>query len=179
MQITCVRGNHWICLSTVGCQPSEVIVYDSLNGRLDPHTKKLVADIMQSRERHIDIFYADVQHQSGSNDCGLFAIALATSVCYGKDPATSSFKQSNMRSHLFSCIEKGKMEPLPTRATRRPKLPKTETFPIYCVCRLGDDGTEMVQCSTCNEWYYVSCVSVPLHISLNSEELLWPCSSCF
>ena len=38
VQILCVRGNHWICASTVGCGPSTINIYDSLHGHLDNHT---------------------------------------------------------------------------------------------------------------------------------------------
>ena len=81
MQIVCIRGNHWLCVSTVGCPPSTINVYDSLHGDLDAHSKKLVAD---PKQKHINVCYADVQCQSGTNDCGLFAIGFATSLCFGK-----------------------------------------------------------------------------------------------
>ena len=40
-----------------------------------------------------------IHKQSGVDDCGLFAIANATSVCYGQDPAVMNFDQSLMRLH--------------------------------------------------------------------------------
>ena len=121
VQIVCVRGNHWICLSTIGCQPSTMNVYDSLHGRLDLLTKKIVADLVQSKENEIEILYADVQRQSGASDCGLFALAFATSVCYGDYPAASSYTQSEMREHLLSCIKKGQIVRFPQRTKRRLK----------------------------------------------------------
>lgn len=93
VQIVCVRGNHWVCVSTVGCPPSTIKVYDSLHGDLDAHTKKLVADLMQSKQQHINVCYANVQRQSGTNNCGLCAIAFATSLCFGEDPTTVNFWQ--------------------------------------------------------------------------------------
>ena len=38
---------------------------------------------MQSKDRSIEVHYANVQRQSGISDCGIFAIAFATSVCLG------------------------------------------------------------------------------------------------
>lgn len=107
VQIVCIRGNHWICLSTMRCQPSTVYVYDSLHGKLDAHTKKVVADLMQSKENQIEVRYADVQRQSGASDCGLFALAFATTLYFGDNPETISYTQSAMREHLLPCIEKG------------------------------------------------------------------------
>ena len=102
VQILCIRKNHWICVSTVSCKPSSVNIYDSLHGCLDRHTRKLVADLLQSKQQHIEICYPDVQWQSGVSDCGLFAIAVATSICFGRDPNTAAFTQRDMRSRLLS-----------------------------------------------------------------------------
>ena len=41
-----------------------------------------------------------VQKQSGSEDCGLFAIAFATSIAFGQDPLKTTYTQSFMRKHL-------------------------------------------------------------------------------
>ena len=46
LQIMCVNGNHWICVSTIGCPSSTIHVYDSMHGSLHTHTQKLVADLM-------------------------------------------------------------------------------------------------------------------------------------
>ena len=178
VQILCVRGNHWICASTVGCGPSSINIYDSLHGHLDDHTRKLVADLMQSKQKHIEVCYTDVQRQSGVNDCGLFSIAFATSICCGEDPTTLNYRQRDMRTHLFHCIDSGEMTAFPTRSIiRRPKPAKKERLNIFCVCRQLDDGTEMVECSTCKEWFHTSCVRVPQRV-LKDEELSWTCSSC-
>ena len=50
VQVIIVNQNHWVALSTVGCQLSTIRVYNSLGGRLPKHCLKLVADLMQSRE---------------------------------------------------------------------------------------------------------------------------------
>lgn len=54
VQILCIPINHWICVSTVSCQPSTIDVYDSLHGYLYAHTQKLVADVIQSEKKYID-----------------------------------------------------------------------------------------------------------------------------
>ena len=178
VQILCISGNHWICISSIGCQQSTINVYDSLHGHLDAHTKKLVADLMQSKEKVIDVCYCDVQRQSGPNDCGLFAIAFATALCFGEDPTTLGFTQTTMRHHLFSCIQAGKMTQFTTRSTlRRPKPALKEKLAIYCICRLGDDGTEMVECSKCQEWFHLKCIHVPKQV-LKNKDIPWQCSSC-
>ena len=150
VQIVNVQSNHWICLSTVGCKPSTINAYDSLHGCIDAHTRKLITDVLQSKHRCIEVCYADVQWQSGLSDCGLFAIAFATSICSGKDPTTITFRQEDMRSHLLSCIQTNRLTGFPFRNTRRRSKPiRKEKVHIYCACRLIDDGTPMVECSSC------------------------------
>ena len=83
-------------ISTIGCPPSTIDVCDSMHLRLSSHTKKLVADLMQSQSEEITIRYQAVQWQSGGSDCGLFAVAFATSLCNGIDPVTVTFTQSEI-----------------------------------------------------------------------------------
>ena len=47
------------------------------------------------------------QTQQGGTDYGLFAIAEATSLGYGEDPAKSTFQQENLREHLLNVWSQG------------------------------------------------------------------------
>ena len=133
VQIVNVSGNHWITISTIGCTAGSVQVYDSLHMKLTSVTKKLVADLMMTRDKAISVTYANVQWQSGGNDCGLFALAFATSLCEGHDPAVIAYDQPQMSSHLLSCIVTGKMTAFPQRSSnRRAKINKTELIPVFC-----------------------------------------------
>ena len=51
--------------------------------------------------------------QSGSKDCGLFAVAYAVEIAYGNDPAKFIFKQSAMRQHLHNCLTSKSMSAFP------------------------------------------------------------------
>ena len=51
----------------------------------------------------------NIQKQQGFKDCGLFAIANATSICYGDDPTALVYEQHGMRQHLLNCLEKEEM----------------------------------------------------------------------
>ena len=50
------------------------------------------------------VLLTGVQKQSGSADCGVFAIAFATSIALGKDPSKNIYTQSLMRKHLADCL---------------------------------------------------------------------------
>ena len=136
VQVINVCSNHWVAFSTVGCQQSTIKMFDSLGGRLPKNALRLVADLMQSKEKEITIEFVDVQEQTGSVDCGLFALAFITSVCHGLDPATQCYNQKAMTRHLMTCIEKAQMTPFPATNGRKPKKPQKESLPVYCVCRL-------------------------------------------
>ena len=45
------------------------------------------------------------QKQVGAVDCGLFALALATSIAFGDDPSMRRYSQEKMRSHLLTCFQ--------------------------------------------------------------------------
>ena len=45
---------------------------------------------------------------------------------------------------------------------------------IFCVCRKGDDGSLMIQCDECLEWYHGSCVG----IDENEARRIDQCSCC-
>ena len=176
VQVIQVNNDHWLALSTVGCQPSEIRVFDSLGGRLPQNRMKLVADLLQSKEKELTIEYVHVQRQRGGSDCGLFALAFITSVCNGEDPAKHLYDQAAMRKHLVQCIEKGRMSPFPSSA-RRKSGKSTTTIPVYCVCRTIDDGTKMIECAGCKEWYHLACVEVE-KIFVANKKLDWFCHTC-
>ena len=169
VQVIIVDQNHWFALST----------YNSLGGRLPKHCLKLVADLMQSREKSVIVEFVDVQEQKGANDCGLFALAYITSICNGQDPATLLYDQAAMRPHLQECFEKGEIHvtPFPASIGRVHQQPIIKVILIYCVCRLIDDGTKMIECTQCNEWYHMACVDIHTKYITN-QKLDWFCQSC-
>jgi len=46
----------------------------------------------------------EIPHKNG-HDCGLYAIANATALAYGRDPSTQVYISRMMRDHLFKCLE--------------------------------------------------------------------------
>lgn len=153
--------------------------YDSLHLKLSNLTKKVLADLLMTKKKAITVTYSNVQFQNGGSDCGLLAIAFATSLCLGQDPATLLYDQPLMRNHLLSCIVAGEITDFPQqsirRKTRKHKV-DTELIPLFCICQLPDDGGLMIQCSQCDEWYHEACIRVP-NICLDETEP-WLCNKC-
>ena len=154
--------NHWITLSTVGCQPGHINIYDSLHMSIPKAVKELIADLMQWKGKEITINYCDVQWQIGADDCGIFAIAFATAICNGLDPASIVFDQVQLRKHLMTCLNNRVLTPFPERSRKRiTKVAKKEKLPVHCTCRLPDRGDVMIQCAKCKTWYHTSCMQIP------------------
>ena len=129
VQVLNLRENHWIVVSTIGCQPGCINVYDSLHMTLSCKIKKVIADLLQYPGDTITIHHCAVQWQSDISDCGLFAIAFATALCTGQDPTGSVFDQSAMRPHLLKCLQNQIITPFPERSQRR-VVKDPEVLPI-------------------------------------------------
>ena len=76
------RG-HWLVVSTVGVEHPEVQVFDSLYSSSSTSVKTQVAALLATDRPSISMSFMDVQMQSGSSDCGIFAIAFATALVFG------------------------------------------------------------------------------------------------
>ena len=63
----------------------------------------------------MQIAFPAVQIQRGGSDCGLFALAFATSLCEGENPSRISYIQHELRDHLFGCLESGVISTFPQR----------------------------------------------------------------
>lgn len=96
IQMVYVDPSHWICVSNIGCDKGYV-------GRLwlDDKYPWSCATILKSQNNDsIGINVVNVQPQIGGADCGLFAAAVATDLCFDIDPSTFSYLQADMRPHM-------------------------------------------------------------------------------
>ena len=78
IQIIHVQGNHWIKISTINCEEGEVGVYDSLYNSIDKNTH----DFMNHLVPGLHITLKECQKQDSIIDCGLFSIAINTSLAF-------------------------------------------------------------------------------------------------
>ena len=107
VQILNVANSHWITVSNIGFPAGHVQVFDSLpSGDVSECTKEQIAVLLCTKERQITLDYPAVQIQEGRSDCGVFAVAFATSLCTGDSPAIITYHQPSLRRHLMKCLEK-------------------------------------------------------------------------
>ena len=85
----------------------------------------------------IVIQHVHMQQQSGSSDCGLFALATAAAICNGLNPGSLEFQQRLMREHLRKSLQRKKLLPFPFKEVPRriPEFVLKDRLRIYCVCR--------------------------------------------
>ena len=119
--------------------------------------------------------------QTNSVDCGLFAIAFATSFCLTKTLCYDKIFDTNLfRNHLHECFENKKLTEFPltnkTLSIRRRKNIRVTTLEQYCICNLPACLDDMVQCDNCLCWYHKFCVNAPSDISRLDAEFI--CDFC-
>ena len=82
VQVLSASESHWITVSTIGCQPSTINMYDSLHMKLPKIIQKWIADIMQSLYHTIEVKYIIVQKQycaeakKNQGNCSIFALNI-------------------------------------------------------------------------------------------------------
>ena len=108
------------------------------------------------------------------SDCGLLAIAYATSICNGDDVCTIQNASSmKMRAHLVKCgFQESKMSPsLSEVACVEDKIS------VICHCRMPEKG-KMIQCSQCKEWIHQACEKAIPRRAWTEMMFVWYCKSC-
>lgn len=101
--------------STIGCLPGEVMVFDSLYSSVDPPTHNLLKQLFGV---DMKVKFEKYPQQAGGRDCGVFAIAICTSLANAIHPCRSSFKQDAVRHHLLKCFESLCLTPFPSSTSR-------------------------------------------------------------
>lgn len=113
---------HWVCLFYNG---DSLRVYDGLKGKSMPPLQQAFVDALFPHKP--PIFFPDVQAQSNSYDCGVFAIAYATSLALNQNPAFENFINAEMRPHLLRILESRELMQFPS-IPRKSRSGKRDIF---------------------------------------------------
>lgn len=180
IQIVNISNSHWICLSSLGCPPDTIQVYDSLPpsyARLAGNVQEVIASILFTKSPSIEFTFPDVQRQRTAVNCGLFALAFAHHLCSGQDPEQVIFREDVMRKHFIQCLQDEQMKPFPSapRKTTLRHRPLTGSLNVYCTCRLPDIGDQMLQCDNCTYWFHFTCIKDAKKLA---KEKSWLCPLC-
>ena len=113
IQILHTGNQHWVCVSSVGCLPGMVNLYDSLfHDIIETEVEEQVKSLMTGAYK--GLHNVPVQQQNKDSDCGVFAIAFATCPVHGIKPEDVDFDITKMRPHLLSCFKNKNMSLFPT-----------------------------------------------------------------
>ena len=91
------RFHCWALLQVVG---EDVYLYDSLFITASAETFKIVAQLIQSKKFTIKMM--NIQKQTNTVDCGLYAIAVLTSLLLGQDEFTFNKSARNKCNFIIS-----------------------------------------------------------------------------
>ena len=155
-------GANWVTFATFE-KPytSAVKLYDSSpSSGISTSVEESIANILHTPEDNIYVYLMNSDVQLNSNDCGLYAIANATEICFGFEPAQVQYRKSEMRKHLRVCLEKGTFSRFPSQTVKRSSLHASiHNIKIYCSCRMPDNGF-MFSCTRCRKWYHPKCQNI-------------------
>ncbi len=188
MQIIHDGSNHWV-LASKGFSKTDrdhVMVYDSSAGDLSEwkcdHVVSCMSSLLKTSKKEMIYIIKSCQQQGNGYDCGVFAIAFATSLANGIDPATLLYNPDTMRTHLDSCMKSGVLLPFPSTTSRikRSRKDVVKKVPLFCYCRTidysltKDDDMTWIECGNCMEWFHKMCVKeFPVNIKND-----WSCKMC-
>ena len=155
LQIIHSRKSHWAALQ-IGNDDTICSAYTSAIHK----TMQVIAQLIRTTSNCLKVQIMNTAKQTGSVDRVMLALATITHLCLGEDPLAVVFDQRELRAHLAACLEKGEVKAFPIIQQRRPanRVIKVEECAVYCHCRLLDDGSEMVCCDICQDWFHTKCV---------------------
>jgi hypothetical protein len=184
-----VSNNHWITVSNINIHlgktapyQDSVCVYDSgWSPNLSLKIKELICGFIKPQKDVLLFDIMNVHAQPNLTDCGLFAVAFATELVYGKDPVLCNFDCAAMRLHLLEILEAGVVQRFPCTKQRRvpigSRVRKTIREQIFCQCRMPNNKDKaMIECSNCKKWYHKGCEGIDTEETYKGKP--WKCSSC-
>ena len=175
VQIFNVNGNHWVVPSNMLSGAGDVIdIFDSANVTYSSAALNVFTRFHRSPSSPVTIRVQDVQQQPNQYDCGPYVLAFATALAHKHDPTLLHF--TNPRAHLQTCFQECTMSPFPAQDRQL----KQDSFcqlavEVFCVCRGMDDGSRMIACDSCREWFHQACV---LGRGVHAPKGEWQCHAC-
>lgn len=151
------------------------------------HVGKQVASILNEEGPTITINVKPVQQQINGVDCGVFALAFATSILHGESPENTTYSVESLHQHLHQCLEDRRMETFPTVKSHQFQRSHSSkvVLKVFCLCRMpwykadkDDRDLQMVECESCFNWFHRKCASIPDGVFNVKCSIPWKCLTC-
>ena len=124
------------------------------------------------KQNRIKIDLVDVYKQ---DDCELYALANATTLCHGELPPSKQYYiQKEMRPHRLKPSNPS-VFPSENRNWDHNYITKTKLVSVHCSCRLPE--RRMIQCMKCEVWYHEECEVVVTRAWIDAD-YPWICRKC-
>jgi hypothetical protein len=163
VQVVYNGSHHWITATNKHCPPGVVRVYDGMHLTMNTDVKQQLATMCQTTHSVLEIQSMNVARQIGSGDCGLLALAYATTLCLDLDPVNLVYCQDNLRKHFLQCVTDGRMTAFPVSSNRTVRKPVSfiSKEKVHCICRqMYVRGQDMILCQLCGKWYHATCLAM-------------------
>lgn len=112
-------NGHWICLYY---NDNIIHIYDSINKKDLDDDHKIVINRLFPNKNNLRITFEQVQNQTNSYDCGIFAIAFAVAIVFNICPCSVEFDISKMRQHLYSMYDTFNLSFFPLSSNFKDKI---------------------------------------------------------
>jgi len=98
VQVIFCRNNHWITVykSESDAGLDIITVYDSIFTSVNEASRRIITNLFDVSEEFQVVMGLSQKQEEGSNNCGLFAIAVATTLAFRNDPSELVFVEREM-----------------------------------------------------------------------------------
>ena len=178
---------HWGTLSNIFSPNGHVTLYDCAR-RLHYRSATreirygLVIEEYAAKLRSLPISelvidVADTKTVGKNADSGVAAICYAFALVKGADPQKINFNYKVLRKQLVVALENSSFDTFTICLDGTPKSHRgplyTIEVPLFCNCKMPDNGSPMIACDSCNEWFHVECVQAVI-----KRQNKWFCENC-
>ena len=84
---------HWAVLEI---KSNTIFLYDSAYTMISGDGKQVIAHLVNTKENQLTVHVMNISKQSGATDCGLYAVAIMSTLALGKDPCMIVFKKEDL-----------------------------------------------------------------------------------
>lgn len=109
----------------MGCPQGTVKVYDTAFVNQSTCALKAIAKALITTEQTVQISIMDMELQSTAHDCGVYVVAVMTTIVYGGEPCYYSYDHKMMRNHLAQCFENQCLTPFQSSTREVAKMERS------------------------------------------------------
>ena len=185
LQILNTGNNHWILVSSIGCEKGVVNVYDTFHTELrelPDSTIGTISRLIVTSAPQLTLQMIEVNRHKNSEDCGVLAVAIAFDLLSANAPCIAAYDTGRIRAHLMECLTHSKFSPFPVtgvRSTHDINCLDSMKLDLHCVCRMPElPGDQMAECESCCRWFHRHCVDIPDSVFNSELDVKWLCNTC-